>query len=144
MAIITKNNYIIPVIRIGAKEFGGSSLNIPTQEYVLSLSCGIDTTQFTGNVSFNHATNEMRIDGAGNFFVKDLKKAIELLGNYNQIRVWGGRDGNTGFINGTRIWKGKGDGYNVYNRNGLLVEGWNIVNMNVGGIIIKGPFLTEV
>jgi hypothetical protein len=40
--------------------------------------------------------------------------------------------------------KGRGTSYNVYNRNDLLREGWNDVQMGVGYIKIKGPFLTEI
>lgn len=144
MAIITTNNYIIPVVRIGANEFGGSSLNIPTQEFVTSISAGIDTSQVSGNVSFDHAKQELYITYGGRFFIKNLPQAISVLGGYNQIYIHGDRDGNTAFINGVRIWKGKGQSWNVIKIDHLLRDGWNSVNMNVGGIRIKGPFLTEI
>ena len=143
MAIVIKNNYLIPIIRINDKESGGAILNIPTEEYISKLKAGIDTTQFSGTVTFNHAKQEVRIEN-GRIFIVDLASAIALLGNYLQIEIAGGRDGNTGFINGTRIWKGKGTSYNVYNRNDLLREGWNDIVMNVGYVVIKGPFLTEI
>ena len=143
MAIVTKNNYLIPIIRINDKESGGAILNIPTEEYITKLKAGIDTTQFSGSVKFNHEKQEVWISN-GRIFIVDLATAIAVLGNYMQIKISGGRNGNTGFINGTRIWKGKGTSYNVYNRNDLLREGWNDIVMNVGDIIIKGPFLTEI
>ena len=143
MAIVTKNNYLIPIIRINDKESGGAILNIPTEEYITKLKAGIDTTQFTGSVKFDHEKQEVWISN-GRIFIVDLATAIAVLGNYMQIKISGGRNGNTGFINGTRIWKGKGTSYNVYNRNDLLREGWNDIVMNVGDIIIKGPFLTEI
>lgn len=143
MAIVIKNNYLIPIIRINDKESGGAILNIPTEEYISKLKAGIDTTQFSGTVTFNHAKQEVRIEN-GRIFIVDLASAIAMLGNYLQIEIAGGRDGNTGFINGTRIWKGKGTSYNVYNRSDLLREGWNDIVMNVGYVVIKGPFLTEV
>ena len=143
MAIVIKNNYLIPIIRINDKESGGAILNIPTEEYISKLKAGIDTTQFSGTVTFNHAKQEVRIEN-GRIFIVDLASAIAMLGNYLQIEIAGGRDGNTGFINGTRIWKGKGTSYNVYNRNDLLREGWNDIVMNVGYVVIKGPFLTEI
>lgn len=143
MAIVIKNNYLIPIIRINDKESGGAILNIPTEEYISKLKAGIDTTQFSGTVTFNHAKQEVRIEN-GRIFIVDLASAIAMLGNYMQIEIAGGRDGNTGFINGTRIWKGKGTSYNVYNRNDLLREGWNDIVMNVGYVVIKGPFLTEI
>lgn len=144
MAIITKNNYIIPVVRIGANEFGGSSLNIPTQEYVESLSAGIDTSQVSGNISLNYDKQEIYITYTAKFFIKNLAEAKSILGGYNQIYIHGDRDGNTGFINDVRIWKGKGQSWNVIKIDHLLRDGWNSVNMNVGGIRIKGPFLTEI
>lgn len=144
MAIITKNNYIIPVVRIGANEFGGSSLNIPTQEYVESLSAGIDTSQVSGNISLNYDKQEIYITYTAKFFIKNLAEAKSILGGYNQIYIHGDRDGNTAFINGVRIWKGKGQSWNVIKIDHLLRDGWNSVNMNVGGIRIKGPFLTEI
>lgn len=143
MAIVIKNNYLIPIIRINDKESGGAILNIPTEEYISKLKAGIDTTQFSGTVTFNHAKQEVRIEN-GRIFIVDLASAIAMLGNYLQIEIAGGRDGNAGFINGTRIWKGKGTSYNVYNRNDLLREGWNDIVMNVGYVVIKGPFLTEI
>ena len=143
MAIVIKNNYLIPIIRINDKESGGAILNIPTEEYISKLKAGIDTTQFSGTVTFNHAKQEVRIEN-GRIFIVDLASAIAMLGNYLQIEIAGGRDGNTGFIYGTRIWKGKGTSYNVYNRNDLLREGWNDIVMNVGYVVIKGPFLTEI
>lgn len=143
MAIITKNNYLIPIIRINDKETGGAILNIPTEEYISKLKAGIDTTQFSGTVTFNHEKQEVRIQN-GRIFIVDLATAIAVLGNYLQIEIGGYRNGNTGFINGNRIWKGKGMSYNVYNRNNLLREGWNDIVMNVGHIVLKGPFLTEL
>mgnify|MGYP003588325752 CR=1 FL=1 len=143
MAIVIKNNYLIPIIRINDKESGGAILNIPTEEYISKLKAGIDTTQFSGTVTFNHAKQEVRIEN-GRIFIVNLASANAMLGNYLQIEIAGGRDGNTGFINGTRIWKGKGTSYNVYNRNDLLREGWNDIVMNVGYVVIKGPFLTEI
>ncbi len=143
MAIVIKNNYLIPIIRINDKESGGAILNIPTEEYISKLKAGIDTTQFSGTVTFNHAKQEVRIEN-GRIFIVDLASAIAMLGNYLQIEIAGGRNGNTGFINGHRIWKGKGTSYNVYNRNDLLREGWNDIVMNVGYVVIKGPFLTEI
>lgn len=143
MAIVIKNNYLIPIIRINDKESGGAILNIPTEEYISKLKAGIDTTQFSGTVSFNHAKQEVFIEN-GRFFIVDLASAIAMLGNYLQIEIAGGVNGNRGYLNGREIWKGKGTSYNVYNINGLLREGWNNVQMNVGYIIIKGPFLTEI
>jgi hypothetical protein len=143
MAIITKNNYLIPIIRINDKESGGAILNIPTEEYITKLKAGIDTTQFSGSVKFDHEKQEVWISN-GRIFIVDLATAIAVLGNYMQIKISGGRKGNTGSINGTRIWKGKSTSYNVYNRNDLLREGWNDIVMNAGDIIIKGPFLTEI
>ena len=143
MAIVIKNNYLIPIIRINDKESGGAILNIPTEEYISKLKAGIDTTQFSGTVTFNHAKQEVRIEN-GRIFIVNLASANAMLGNYLQIEIAGGRDGNTGFINGTRIWKGKGTSYNVYNRNDLLRAGWNDIVMNVGYVVIKGPFLTEI
>lgn len=143
MAIITKNNYLIPIIRINDKESGGAILNIPQLEYITKLKAGIDTTQFSGTVTFNHEKQEVRIQN-GRIFIVDLATAIAVLGNYLQIEAAGYRNGNTGFINGNRIWKGKGTSYNVYNRNSLLREGWNDIVMNVGHIVLKGPFLTEL
>ena len=143
MAIITKNNYLIPIIRINDKESGGAILNIPTEEYITKLKAGIDTTQFTGSVKFDHEKQEVWISN-GRIFIVDLATAIAVLGNYMQIKISGGRNGNTGYINGRRIWKGKGTSYNVYIINDLLREGWNDIVMNVGDIIIKGPFLTEI
>ena len=143
MAIITKNNYLIPIIRINDKESGGAILNIPTEEYITKLKAGIDTTQFSGSVKFDHEKQEVWISN-GRIFIVDLATAIAVLGNYMQIKISGGRNGNIGSINGHRIWKGKSTSYNVYNRNDLLREGWNDIVMNAGNIIIKGPFLTEI
>ncbi len=143
MAIITKNNYLIPIIRINDKESGGAILNIPTEEYITKLKAGIDTTQFSGSVKFDHEKQEVWISN-GRIFIVDLATAIAVLGNYMQIKISGGRNGNIGSINGHRIWKGKSTNYNVYNRNDLLREGWNDIVMNAGNIIIKGPFLTEI
>lgn len=143
MAIVTKNNYLIPIIRINDKESGGAILNIPTEEYITKLKAGIDTTKFSGSVTFDHEKQEVWISN-GRIFIVDLATAIAVLGNYMQIKISGGRNGNTGYINGTRIWKGKGTSYNVYILNDLLREGWNDIVMNVGDIIIKGPFLTEI
>ena len=143
MAIITKNNYLIPIIRINDKESGGAILNIPTEEYITKLKAGIDTTQFSGSVKFDHEKQEVWISN-GRIFIVDLATAIAVLGNYMQIKISGGRKGNIGSINGHRIWKGKSTSYNVYNRNDLLREGWNDIVMNAGDIIIKGPFLTEI
>src|SRR5574344_2275410 len=137
MAIITKNNYLIPIIRINDKESGGAILNIPTEVYITKLKAGIDTTQFTGSVKFNHAKQEVRIEN-GSFFLVDLQSAIALLGDYLQIEIAGGVNGNRGYVNGREIWKGKGTSYNVYKLNNLLREGWNDVQMNVGYIKIKG------
>jgi hypothetical protein len=67
-----------------------------------------------------------------------------MLGNYMQIEIAGYAYSNLGYINGRNIWKGNGTSYNVYNRNDLLREGWNDVQMGVGYIKIKGPFLTEI
>ncbi len=143
MAIVTKNNYLIPIIRINDKESGGAILNIPTEEYITKLKAGIDTTKFTGDVSFNHTTKETTISN-GQIYIYDLPSAISFLGGYFVVRTWGGRNGNTDFINGHRIWKGKGTSYNVYDVSNLLRTGWNQIDMNVGGVIIKGPFLTEI
>ena len=143
MAIITKNNYLIPIIRINDKESGGAILNIPTEEYITKLKAGIDTTQFTGDVSFNHTTEETTISN-GQIYIYDLPSAISFLGGYFVVRTWGGRNGNTGFINGHQIWKGKGTSYNVYDVSNLLRTGWNQIVMNVGGVILKVPFLTEI
>ena len=143
MAIITKNNYLIPIIRINDKKSGGAILNIPTEEYITKLKAGIDTTQFTGDVSFNHTTEETTISN-GQIYIYDLPSAISFLGGYFVVRTWGGRNGNTGFINGHQIWKGKGTSYNVYDVSNLLRTGWNQIVMNVGGVILKVPFLTEI
>lgn len=143
MATINKNNYLIPIIRINDKEVGGAILNIPTEEYVTRLKAGIDTSQYSGTVRFDQAKQEVYIEN-GRIFITDLATATAVLGDYLQIEVAGGRNGNTGFINGTRIWKGKGTSYNVYNRNNLLREGWNDITMNVGYLKLKGPFLTEI
>ena len=143
MAIVTKNNYLIPIIRINDKESGGAILNIPTEEYITKLKAGIDTTQFKGSVSFHHEKQEVWIEN-GSFFIVDLQSAIALLGDYLQIEIAGGVNGNRGYLNGREIWKGKGTSYNVYKLNNLLREGWNDVRMNIGYIKIKGPFLTEI
>jgi hypothetical protein len=143
MAIVIKNNYLIPIIRINDKESGGAILNIPTEEYISKLKAGIDTTQFSGTVTFNHAKQEVRIKN-GRIFIVDLASAIAMLGNYMQIEIAGYAYSNLGYINGRNIWKGNGTSYNVYNRNDLLREGWNDVQMGVGYIKIKGPFLTEI
>lgn len=143
MAIVTKNNHLIPIIRINDKESGGAILNIRTEEYITKLKAGIDTTKFTGDVSFNHTTKETTISN-GQIYIYDLPSAISFLGGYFAVRTWGGRNGNTGFINGHQIWKGKGTSYNVYDVSHLLRTGWNQIVMNVGGIIIRGPFLTEI
>lgn len=143
MAIVTKNNYLIPIIRINDVETGGAILNVPTEEYVSRLKAGIDTTQYSGSVRFDHAKQEVTINN-GRIFIVDLQSANALLGDYLQIFISGGVNGNRGYINGREIWKGKGTSYNVYNRNDLLREGWNDITMNVGTIIIKGPFLTEI
>lgn len=143
MAIITKNNYLIPVVRIGEVETPGTAMVIPTIEVVPSIKAGIDTTQFTGDVSFNHTTQETTITN-GQIYIYDLPSAISFLGGYFGVKTWGGRDGNTGFINGHQIWKGKGTSYNVYGVSNLLRTGWNQIVMNVGGVVIKGPFLTEL
>ena len=143
MAIVIKNNYLIPIIRINDKETGGAILNVPTEEYVNRLKAGIDTTQYKGTISFDAAQQVVHVSN-GSFFIVDLKSAIALLGDYLQIEIAGGVNGNRGYLNGREIWKGKGTSYNVYNRNDLLREGWNDVQMNVGYIKIKGPFLTEI
>lgn len=143
MAIITKNNYLIPIIRINDKESGGAILNIPTEEYITKLKAGIDTSQYKGSVSFDTAQQVVYVSN-GSFFIVDLQSAIALLGDYLQIEIAGGVNGNRGYVNGREIWKGKGTSYNVYKLNNLLREGWNYVQMNVGYIKIKGPFLTEI
>ncbi len=149
MAIVIKNNYLIPIIRINDKESGGAILNIPTEEYIPTseytpkLKAGIDTTKSSGTVTFNHAKQEVRIEN-GRIFIVNLASAIAMLGNYMQIEVVGRGYSNLGYINGREIWKGYGTSYTVYNRNDLLREGWNDVQMGVGYIKIKGPFLTEI
>lgn len=143
MAIVIKNNYLIPIIRINDKETGGAILNVPTEEYVSRLKAGIDTTQYKGTVSFDAAKQVVYVSN-GSFFIVDLQSAIAVLGDYLQIETAGGVNGNRGYVNGREIWKGKGTSYNVYKLNNLLREGWNDVQMNIGYIKIKGPFLTEI
>lgn len=105
------------------------------------INAGIDTTRYTNKPIFDLVASTTTITYGCEFFIKDLNLAVELLGGYTAIVTWGGRNGNTGFINGTRIWKGKGTSYNAYKIDHLLREGWNSINMNVGGITFKGPFL---
>ena len=143
MAIVIKNNYLIPVVRIGEVETPGTAMVIPTIEVVPSIKAGIDTTQYKGSVSFDTAQQVVHVSN-GSFFIVDLQSAIALLGDYLQIEIAGGVNGNRGYLNGREIWKGKGTSYNVYKLNDLLREGWNDVQMNVGYIKIKGPFLTEI
>ena len=102
---------------------------------------GIDTTTVRGNIQLNRAETKVTISYGAEFFIKDLDLAVRLLGGYTVLMTAGDRDGNTGFINGTRIWKGKGTSYNRYKIDHLLREGWNTINMNVGSIIFQGPFL---
>jgi len=145
MAIVIKNNYLIPIIRINDKESGGAILNIPTEEYISKLKAGIDTTQFSGTVTFNHAKQEVRIEN-GRIFIVDLASAIAMLGDYLQIELDGAGYNypDRGYINGRGVMAGRGTKYNVYNINDLLREGWNDVQMGAGYIKIKGPFLTEI
>lgn len=105
------------------------------------INAGIDTTRYTNKPIFDLVASTTTITYGCEFFIKDLNLAVELLGGYTAIATWGSRNGNTGFINGTRIWKGKGTSYNTYKIDHLLREGWNTINMNVGGITFKGPFL---
>jgi hypothetical protein len=145
MAIVIKNNYLIPIIRINDKESGGAILNIPTEEYISKLKAGIDTTQFSGIVTFDHVNQEVRIEN-GRIFIVDLASAIAMLGDYLQIEIdgMGYNNHDRGYINGREIRKGRGTSYNVYNRNDFLREGWNDVQMGAGYIKIRGPFLTEI
>lgn len=105
------------------------------------ISAGIDISKSNGNVNFDPIKQTVGINGSANIFIKDLSLAISLLGGYTATVTWGGRDGNTGFINGHRIWKGKGTSYNVYKIDQYLREGENQFVMNVGGIQFNGPFL---
>lgn len=105
------------------------------------INAGIDTTKWTGNTTFNKSTQTVRVVQDGQFYIKDLKLAIDFLGSYFQVYASGGVKGAQGYLNGVEIWKGKGNTSNVVNRNGLLREGWNTVHMEWGELQIRGPFL---
>lgn len=111
------------------------------QGTITPVLAGFDPSKTKGNMNVNLQTTTIRVDGAGSIWVQNREAAVTLLGGFWVTHTWGGRNGNTGFINGYRIWKGKGDSWNVWDCSQHIREGWNDINMNVGGVEIRGPMI---
>lgn len=110
-------------------------------EDIAAISAGIDPTKWTGNVRFDKSAEIVYITQDGTFFIQDKELAISRYGSYFQIYISGGTNGARGYLNGTEIWKGKGQSSNVVNRDALVREGWNTVHVVWGDLHIRGPFL---
>lgn len=130
-------------------EWGDLHLQGPFLKLVGYTNCadmraGIDPTKFTGNTTFDAATNKVRVVQDGAFWIDNLDLAMEQFGPYYKTLASGGVKGAQGYLNGHNIWKGKGTSTSVDDYSHLLRDGWNTVHMEWGELHIQGPFSQRV